>query len=276
MPVLLEPPYLPPSEWLNAKPADHAEYFPHPTQIHIPPLRDRTEDIFELVKFYIDKYNKEYKKNKRVSAAGLDMIQSYGFPGNVRELKSMVKRAVLMSEENRLDAYFSESMNTVCLPKTDIIADQQTPDHPREEFAEMGEELIKWMGALLAKSLNAPEREAGSPNGSDVKEKKLMLSHLLGSAVRLGNRIYAEAHKQMPNNSKVPDSIQTEEPPPAEPNNKATPPAKTNLNAALDAYEREILIDAMDHCHTIRKLAEYLQTSPATALRKLRKHGLSL
>ena len=37
-PVLFEPPYLPPSEWLNVKPSDHAEYIPQPTQIYIPPL----------------------------------------------------------------------------------------------------------------------------------------------------------------------------------------------------------------------------------------------
>ena len=50
----------------------------------------------------------------------------------------------------------------------------------------------------------------------------------------------------------------------------------TGLTAALDAHERQIFLQAIKYCGTIRELAEYLQTSPATALRKLKKHGLSI
>jgi DNA-binding NtrC family response regulator len=50
----------------------------------------------------------------------------------------------------------------------------------------------------------------------------------------------------------------------------------TNLTAARDAREREIILQAMQDCRTIRQLTEYLQTSPATVLRKLKNNGLNL
>jgi PAS domain S-box-containing protein/TyrR family helix-turn-helix protein len=67
--------------------------------IRIPPLRARKEDIFELIHHFLRQINDEYGLDKRVSANALIPLQSYSFPGNVRELKSMVKRAAFMSDK---------------------------------------------------------------------------------------------------------------------------------------------------------------------------------
>jgi PAS domain S-box-containing protein len=71
--------------------------------IRIPPLRERTEDIFELADHFLRKYNQTYHLKKKISPAALDFLQSYPFPGNVRELKSIIKRAVLLSKKDIME-----------------------------------------------------------------------------------------------------------------------------------------------------------------------------
>jgi len=71
--------------------------------ILLPPLRDRVEDIPLLVEFYIDSYNREFKKKIRgVSAEAMAHLRSYGWPGNVRELRNTVERAMLLAERDTL------------------------------------------------------------------------------------------------------------------------------------------------------------------------------
>jgi len=71
--------------------------------IRIPPLRERSEDVFELVHHFINKYNRSLGMKKKISSAALDFLLSYSFPGNVRELKNMIKRAVFLSENDVID-----------------------------------------------------------------------------------------------------------------------------------------------------------------------------
>jgi PAS domain S-box-containing protein/TyrR family helix-turn-helix protein len=71
--------------------------------IRIPPLRERPEDIFELVNYFLRSYNRTYDLKRRVSPEALKVLQSYPFPGNVRELKNILKTAVLMGEKDVVD-----------------------------------------------------------------------------------------------------------------------------------------------------------------------------
>ena len=71
--------------------------------VTLPPLRKRPEDILEMILFFLKKYNKTYGLNRKISARGLEQIQSYAFPGNVRELKNLLKKAVVMGENDVLE-----------------------------------------------------------------------------------------------------------------------------------------------------------------------------
>jgi PAS domain S-box-containing protein len=71
--------------------------------IRIPPLRERREDILEMTNYFLSKYNREYGQNKRVSSEMIDRLQAYAFPGNVRELKNLIKNSVVMSDRDMLD-----------------------------------------------------------------------------------------------------------------------------------------------------------------------------
>jgi PAS domain S-box-containing protein len=68
--------------------------------IHIPPLRERREDVFPLVYHFLKQLNDKFKVRKRISKEAMDILTSYDYPGNVRELKNIVERLVVTSEEN--------------------------------------------------------------------------------------------------------------------------------------------------------------------------------
>ncbi len=71
--------------------------------ITLPPLRERADDIPRLVNFYIDAYNTEFKKRVRgVTPEVLKKIQTYGWRGNVREVRNAVERAMLLAEGDTL------------------------------------------------------------------------------------------------------------------------------------------------------------------------------
>lgn len=65
--------------------------------LHIPPLRERKEDIVPLAKRFLEYYNDKYEKNKRFTEGTLQKMIDYSWSGNVRELKNFVERTVVMS-----------------------------------------------------------------------------------------------------------------------------------------------------------------------------------
>ncbi len=67
--------------------------------IEIPPLRERREDIPLLVEYFTDRYtSKMGKKIRSISHKSLDLLRSYFWPGNIRELQNVVERAVIVAE----------------------------------------------------------------------------------------------------------------------------------------------------------------------------------
>ena len=67
--------------------------------IELPPLRERTEDIPELAEFFIKKYNHEFgRRIKTIEPAAISALTEYAWPGNIRELESVIERAVLMND----------------------------------------------------------------------------------------------------------------------------------------------------------------------------------
>jgi transcriptional regulator with GAF, ATPase, and Fis domain len=67
--------------------------------IEMPPLRERREDIALLVKYFIDRYSRKARKNIRhVSRETLKLLQSYAWPGNIRELQNVIERSVILCE----------------------------------------------------------------------------------------------------------------------------------------------------------------------------------
>jgi transcriptional regulator with GAF, ATPase, and Fis domain len=67
--------------------------------IEVPPLRERREDIPVLVEYFIDRYARKTGKSIRgVNKKSLELLQSYPWPGNIRELQNVIERSVIVCE----------------------------------------------------------------------------------------------------------------------------------------------------------------------------------
>ena len=83
--------------------------------IHVPPLRERKEDIPLLVHSFIEEYNLKMDRNiKGVSKQVMDLLMEYSWPGNVRELKHVIEAAFNFTEE-------------------ETINEEQLPDHIKHQ-----------------------------------------------------------------------------------------------------------------------------------------------
>ncbi len=73
--------------------------------ITLPPLRDRREDILPLALGMLERFNREMKKNfTGFTAAAAELLTRYSWPGNIRELKNVVERAMILAPEGDIDA----------------------------------------------------------------------------------------------------------------------------------------------------------------------------
>ncbi len=88
--------------------------------IHVPPLRDRREDIPPLLELFLKHYSEEFRKNIReISRTALDLLMRYHWPGNVRELRNVMERICIMHNQ--------ETITPECLPR-EIWGDKPKDD----------------------------------------------------------------------------------------------------------------------------------------------------
>ena len=91
-------------------------------EINLPPLRERKEDISLLADHFMEIYSKKYKrKSSKWSTETLKKLQSYHWPGNIRELQHAIERAIILSESDTLQT-------------GDFLFSPQGPVHEEEEF----------------------------------------------------------------------------------------------------------------------------------------------
>ncbi len=101
--------------------------------IHIPPLRDRQEDIIPLAEFFLNRFNRKYGKNIALSTRQREQLLRYDWPGNIRELRNSIERTVIIaskgefaefpvvSEETR--SAESETEEQAILPLREVVKD---------------------------------------------------------------------------------------------------------------------------------------------------------
>ncbi|MGA3023141.1 MAG: sigma 54-interacting transcriptional regulator [Bryobacteraceae bacterium] len=74
-------------------------------QLLVPSLRERPEDILPLTRFFVDHYNRKFKRSiEGVSQEAEDLLLAHDWPGNVRELRNAVERAMILEESNVIAA----------------------------------------------------------------------------------------------------------------------------------------------------------------------------
>ncbi|HMK75273.1 MAG TPA: sigma-54 dependent transcriptional regulator [Thermodesulfobacteriota bacterium] len=83
----------------NGKFREDLYYRLNVVSITIPPLKERKEDIPELVSYFLKKFNRELKKGiVGITPSAMEKIASYGWPGNVRQLENVLKRAMVLCQ----------------------------------------------------------------------------------------------------------------------------------------------------------------------------------
>jgi two-component system nitrogen regulation response regulator GlnG len=144
--------------------------------IHLPPLRDRGDDLALLVQHYIRRFNRELGKDVQgVAPDALEALRQYTWPGNVRELQSVLKQALLQATGTILAADFLP----VSVLKRNHLMDALAPDEasPLPQFIE--EQLAAGAEDLYERSLRRMERILLSrvlqhTNGNQVQAAKIL------------------------------------------------------------------------------------------------------
>jgi PAS domain S-box-containing protein len=111
--------------------------------LKIPSLRDRPEDIFELATWYLKRYNRKYQLETRLSPKVMGLLHAYSFPGNVRELKNIIKNAVVMSENGRLDVSLIQSLDSVEALREDLGQGNGAVESLTEALLSVERKIIK-------------------------------------------------------------------------------------------------------------------------------------
>jgi formate hydrogenlyase transcriptional activator len=129
----------------------------HVFPIQIPPLRERGEDIPLLVGYFIDRYARKVGKDIRdISRKTLELLQSYPWPGNIRELQNVIERSVLLCETE------SFSIDESWLPQ------QPSPAEPKDQI-ELPLKLVAQEKNIIEAALKESRGRVFGPTGAAAK-----------------------------------------------------------------------------------------------------------
>lgn len=117
-------------------------------QIHVPPLRERKQDIPLLAQHFLEKYAREMGKNvEGLSSYALEVLKNYRFPGNVRELENIIQRGVALEQSK------------IILPESLKLASYKEKGTNGQTPGEMRKEDLLGQGFNLEDWLQEQERE---------------------------------------------------------------------------------------------------------------------
>lgn len=127
-------------------------------ELKIPALRERLEDIPLLAQRFVDKFSEKYQKPPaRLSQSAIDTLQSYQWPGNIRELSHVLERVVLLCQEDEIQAQQLMLPNAPAQQQTQTdtssFADDATLDDIEQQVIKARLNQFKGNAVECAKSL---------------------------------------------------------------------------------------------------------------------------
>ena len=135
--------------------------------IQLPSLRDRAGDVPLLVNYFIDRYaGKAVKKIRRIEKRTMELLQTYKWPGNIRELQNVVERAVILSDDETF--YIDEKWLNHESPRLSRTSDVSGPRLRLDEVEER--ELIE---AALAESAGRVGGQSGAASKLGIPRQTL-------------------------------------------------------------------------------------------------------
>jgi len=132
--------------------------------IFIPPLRDRREDIPELVDYFVRKYGARADRSVRFTEDAVMALTRYPWPGNVRELENVIERTVVMTDNNVIDAPSLKLFPVQIKPLNTSKEHEALPQTIQDvELKALKEALARtgWRQAAAARLLGITPRQIG-------------------------------------------------------------------------------------------------------------------
>jgi len=156
--------------------------------LQLPPLRERRADIEDLVNYFLDYYNRKYNCRARaLSPALMAVLQKYHWPGNVRELENLVKRYVILGNEEVISADLVERRPEHLSPEINLDGPISLKKLTRQAVRELERKVIlkvlqanHWNRKQAARALSISYRallykirEAGLPSNRARKQLQI-------------------------------------------------------------------------------------------------------
>jgi formate hydrogenlyase transcriptional activator len=147
----------------------------HVFPIRIPPLRERKEDIPQLVSYFVQKFAKQMQKEiEAISPAVMKGLTAWDWPGNIRELENFVERAVIVTRGKSLEAPVGElrKANTVELPRADQPEFSQSVgdrSNSRSDKTSIADEYERKQRDEIIRALTASKGRVGGADGAAAR-----------------------------------------------------------------------------------------------------------
>jgi formate hydrogenlyase transcriptional activator len=162
--------------------------------IEIPPLRERRDDIPVLVEYFIDRCARNVGKNIRgIEKNSLDLLQSYPWPGNIRELQNVIERSVIMCETENF------SVDKTWLAQQLIASESKGQSGLSQKLAAQEKEMIETALSESGGQVFGPSGAAailGMPRStveSKIRSLKINKNHFKNFAATLSRRSSLES-----------------------------------------------------------------------------------
>jgi len=144
--------------------------------IHIPPLRERQDDLLMLLEYFVNRFAQKMGKHfGKIDKRTVELFRSYPWPGNIRELQNVVERSVIVSSDDAFSvdaAWLSKDPRRVTLPKQPKPAD--TDEDARRERQIIEDALARSRGRVSGPN-GAAARLRVPPSTLEHRIKKLRI-----------------------------------------------------------------------------------------------------
>jgi transcriptional regulator with PAS, ATPase and Fis domain len=152
--------------------------------LHIPPLRERTEDISLLAFHFLQQLNEKYDRSYHLTPDAINVLEFYSWPGNVRELQNIIERLVVSADDQAIDAEFVSQFLSLGYEYkkmkpviTRVIPLQEAIDHVEEQLIVLAMKQYKTT-TRAAKALGISQSSVSRKYQKILTEKNINLENL--------------------------------------------------------------------------------------------------